>query len=424
MLRTVTAAAAVLGLAVGCAPNDPAPVKVRALVRSSNGQYAPKEVELTTIEDIVGLKGTVADFQGGARIVIDPNDPELATATEATLPDILIKESGHDVSASYINQGGVLWPADFHTWNMVTAYYNLEKANEYFRTVANVKVADFGPAPTVHYFPDFIQTQVSKEPGKDNAIFYSPLRAFLVLPFDQIERAPLPLNAGIMAHEYSHHVFNRLAYAGQRLPEVFSIWASDSPSPGANIVKALDEGLADYHAYGSTCLTESGCDTRFMSTSFEGPFTDEVERRDLARADRCLDATLLNNLYSMDLSTWSGNGYEYRLGTILATALYQAGQSTNQQKVLMRAVASAYNDDSTVTPGLYQVMKKYQGDQNSFTLAEAMKPIISHLTDTDLKKAVCNQLMDHLQISPDQLTGTNLCPPSAAGGNKCPRING
>jgi hypothetical protein len=427
MLRTVIAAIAALGLAAGCAPDTQAPVKVRALVRSSNGQYTPQEVELTTVSDIVGLKGTVADLQGGARIVLDPNDPGLATANEQTFVNVILKASGHDVTASYINQEGVLWPADFHTWNMVTAYYNLERANDYFRTVGNVKGDDFAPVPTVYYFPDFIQTQVSQDPGKDNAIFYSPLQAFLVLPFEQIQRAPLPLNAGIMAHEYSHLVFNRLAYQGALFPEALVVWSSTSPSPGANILKAFDEGLADYHAYGTTCRSPSGCDPRFLGPSFDGAFAKEVDNRDLSRTDRCMDATLLNQLLSQDVGTWSGNGSEYRVGTMLATALFQAGESTSQREVLLRAIVSSYYDENVLTPGLFQLMKKYRDQQGNFTLAEASKAIISHIGDTDLRKAVCNQLMDHLQIPRDQLisgpTGSTVCPASAAGGTTCPKIN-
>ncbi|RYZ34129.1 MAG: hypothetical protein EOO72_13365, partial [Myxococcaceae bacterium] len=251
MLRTVITAAVGLTLATGCAPDSAAPVKVAVLSRSSNGQYVPTQVELTTIEDVVGLKGSVGDLQGGARIVIDANDPALQNATADTVAEVLLKNTGYDVKASYITQKDektgedVLWPADFHSWNMVTSYYNLERANEYFRTVANVKVASFEPAPTLYYFPDFIQTQVNKEPARDNAIFYPVLQAFMVLPFDQIQRAPLPLNAAVMAHEYSHLVFNRLAYATQNLPVALSTWASEAPSQGANVLKSIDEGLAD-----------------------------------------------------------------------------------------------------------------------------------------------------------------------------------
>ncbi|MBN8227423.1 hypothetical protein JYK02_07875 [Corallococcus macrosporus] len=429
MLRTVITAAVGLTLATGCAPDSEAPVKVSVLSRSSNGQYVPTQVELTTIEDIVGLKGTVGDLQGGARIVIDPNDPALQNATEDTVADVLLKKSGHDVKASYITQKDektgedVLWPADFHSWNMVTSYYNLERANEYFRTVANVKVASFDPTPTLYYFPEFIQTQVSKEPAEDNAIFYPVLQAFLVLPFDQIQRAPLPLNSAVMAHEYSHLVFNRLAYATQNLPVALSLWAAESPSPGANVLKAFDEGLADYHAYGASCRSPSGCDPRFLAPSFDGgPFTGVTDARDLSNGNRCMSALLYTRVYQQDLGTFSSDGAEYQVGTLLASALYQAGRSTGQEAQLQRDIVSAYYDTNPSTPGIYQYTQQVLGDQSLFTLAVPARAIISHITDLELRKAVCNEFMDHLQIPRADLIGDNLCPASAAGGTTCPSI--
>lgn len=429
MLRTVITAAVGLTLAAGCAPDSEAPVKVSVLARSSNGQYVPTQVELTTIEDIVGLKGSVGDLQGGARIVIDANDPALQTATVDTLADVLLKKTGHDVKASYISQKDpttgqdVLWPADFHSWNMVTSYYNLERANEYFRTVANVKVASFEPTPTLYYFPEFIQTQASKEPARDNAIFYPVLQSFLVLPFNQIQRAPLPLNAAVMAHEYSHLVFNRLAYATQSLPVSLSTWSQESPSPGANVLKSFDEGLADYHAYGATCRSPSGCDPRFLASSFDGgPFSAVTDARDLSNGNRCMSALLYNRLYGLDVGSFSGEGSEYQVGTLLATALYQAGRSSGQEAQLQRAIVSAYYDTDPSNPGIYQLTQLVLGNQSLFTLAVPASAIISHITDLELRKAVCNEFMDHLQIPRESLIGDNLCPPSTAGGTTCPNI--
>jgi len=428
MLRTVIAATAALGLAAGCAPDSTAPVKVSALVLSSNGQYVPQEVELKTISDIVGIKGTVADFQGGARIVIDSRDPDLNNATTPEgYANALLKNAGRDVSASYISQDGVLWPADFHTWNMVTAYYSMERAYDYFRVVGNIPAADFKEPVTTYYFPEFVLADLDKDPLSDNAMYFSVLESFLVLPFDKLQRAPLAINAGVIAHEYAHRIFNLKAYGGRQFPEALTTWQAAGASPGANILKSFDEGLADYHAYGTTCQTTQGgkgCDTRFFSTSFHGNLFGQVtEDRDLARVDRCMDLSLLSQLYNQNLSEFSGN--EYRVGTLLASALYQAGEATGQRDVLLRAIVAAYNDESTTTPGLYQLARAYIADQSRFTLSVAASAIITHITDLRLKEAVCNELMDHLQIPRAELVGNdpNMCPPSAQGGTTCPRLD-
>ncbi|MCP3064613.1 hypothetical protein LXT21_38160 [Myxococcus sp. K38C18041901] len=427
MLRTVIATTAVLGLAAGCAPDPSAPIKIRALVLSSNGQYIPEEVELKTVSDIVGLSGSVADLRGGARIVFDANDPDLnrATTPEA-FANALLKGEGRDVTASYITQDDVLWPADFHTWNMVTTYYNLERSFDYFREVTNIPVADFKKPVATYYFPEFVITSVDNDPLKDNALYFSAMESFLVLPFDKLQRAPLAINAGVITHEYAHRVFNLKAYGGNPFPEALSVWSSaGGPSPGANILKSFDEGLADLHAYGATCRSKNGCNTRFLTTSFHGPDFGRIpEDRDLAKADRCIDQNLRDSLRGASLDQFSGN--EYRVGTIFASALYQAGQSTGQMDILLRSIVTAYNDESLATPGLLQLTRQYLSNQTNFTLAVAAGAIITHVTDLRLKEAVCNELMDHLQIPRDLLVGTtnpNLCPPSAAGGTTCPRLS-
>ncbi|NMO15222.1 hypothetical protein HPC49_01460 [Pyxidicoccus fallax] len=427
MLRTVITATAALGLAAGCAPDTSAPVKVSALVLNSNGEYAPQEVELRTITDIVGLKGTVADLHGGARIVLDPEDQDLATAeTPESFAAALLKGEGHDVKASYIDQGGVLWPADFHTWNMVTTYYSLERAFDYFQNVGNIPAADFKKPVTTYYFPEFVLKQVDKNPMRDNALYFSVMEAFMVLPFDQLQRAPLAINAGIIAHEYSHRVFNLKVYNGAAFPQALSLWSATNPSPGANILKSFDEGLADYHAYGTTCRSTKGCDTRFLGTSFDGAYEQLAAARDLSVTNRCMTATLYNQLYGQGLDEFGQGGKEYQVGTLIASALYQAGENTGQREVLMRAVVAAYNDPDPQKPGLFQLSQQYLNNQSQFTLAVAAGAIISHVTDLRLKEAVCNELMDHLQIPRDSLVGTgnpHLCPASATPGTTCPVLN-
>jgi hypothetical protein len=425
MLRTVITATAALGLAAGCAPDTSAPIKVNALVLNSNGEYAPQEVELKTVTDIVSLNGSVADFRGGARIVYDSEDQDLVTATTPeAFVNALLKEKGDDVKASYIEQNGVLWPADFHTWNMVSAYHGLEKAFEYFQTVGNIPAADFKKPVTTYYFPDFVLADVDDDPLRDNALYFSVMESFLVLPFDQLQRAPLAINAGIIAHEYSHRIFNLKVYGGAPFPAALSLWSASSPSMGANILKSFDEGLADYHAYGVTCRSIKGCDPKFFSTSFHDAPYDQIARdRDLSTTNRCMTEALRNQLTNQSLPEFSGK--EYVVGTLLASALYQAGQGAGQREVLMRAVVAAYNDPNPQTPGLLQLSQQYLNDQSKFTLAVAAGAIITHVTDPKLKEAVCNELMDHLQIPRDLLVGTSnphLCPASSLPGTTCPPL--
>ncbi|QRO01171.1 hypothetical protein JRI60_20140 [Archangium violaceum] len=422
MVRKLTAAAALATLAVSCAPETQTPVKVRALVRSSDGQYAPLEVELKTVTDIVALEGTVIRFQGGANIRLDSRDPEAqAATTDEALERALVKEEGHRVTASYIaDEAGVLWPADFHTWNLVTTYYNFERAWDYFTTTAEVKKEEL-PQTTVYYFPEFVLADSSEKPQRDNALFFAPTRSFMVLPFETVQKAPLAINASILTHEYAHLVFNRRVYDGRGIPEPIAAWTigGGSPTPGLNVIKSLDEGLADFHAYVASCRSSFGCNTRVLDSSFEGR---PVEDRDLSQ-NWCMSKELRDLMFSGNFSVFSGR--EYQVGTILASALVKASGSDADRQVLARAVAAAYSDTNPLKYGLNQLARNALNRQEDFSLGAAARSIVQHIPagNVDLKQRVCTRLVTHLQLSIEELSaGQDACPQSTTTSDACPPI--
>lgn len=418
MPRTVIAAALIFLAA--CEPVPATPVRARALVLSGDGSYVTQEVTLNTLTDVIHMEGSVAKLLGGARIELDSQDPELQTlTTEEAFGNALIKADGRPVTANWILKDNVLWPADFHTWNLVTTYYNFEKARDYFEAVGGLRDADFSGPATIYYFADFILKDSNPDPLRDNALWFAPTQSFMVVPFDTLQKAPLAINSGVMSHEYAHMVFNLKVYGGRRLPDPIVVWGAQGASSGANLIKSLDEGLADYHGYGVTCKT-TGCDPRFFRTSFDDKLTSD---RDLEKSDRCMDQFLRDQLTNSPLSTFSGQGLEYKLGSIIASALYQAGKGAEQPEVLMRAIVSAYSDETANNPGLKQLITIAQNNQQNFNLTSVSAVLINHVTDVNLKTALCNELIDHLQVPAADLVGPGKpCPAAAQGGNTCPRL--
>jgi len=384
-----------------------------ALVRGADGKYVPREVELSTLADPVGMQGGVVRMMGGARVVLDANDPQLTAATTpAQLQAALLKDAGRPVHASYIEQNGVLWPADFHTWNLVTAYHAFEQAAAYFRDTGAVPEDALDPV-TVYYFPTFVMAELSREPLVDNALFFSPIQGFLLLPFEQLQEAPLSINAGVLAHEYAHRIFNKRVYGGQALPAPLSLWLTGGATPGLNALKALDEGLADFHAVGASCRTAYGCDTRFLDTSFEDAVSNG---RDL-EGELCMDELLANALNTQGVGTFTGYGLEYRVGSLVASALWQAGRGLGQLDVLQQAVLDAYDDPSPERPGLAQLLTLNLSTPHLFNLAVGLNAIVAHLEgNLDLQKAVCAELFDHVALTPGELPA---CPASAVDGPTC-----
>ncbi|MFL5357222.1 hypothetical protein [Archangium sp.] len=409
MVRKLTAAAAVATLVVSCAPPTQKPTKVRALVLSSNGEYVPTEVSLQTVTDIVTLEGDVVKMQGGARILLDSNDPEARAAqTEEAFTRALLKDAGREVTASYItDEQGVLWPADFHTWNLVTTYYNFERAWDYFTTTVNVSKSEL-PQMTAYYFPEFTLKDASDKPQRDNALFFAPVQAFMVLPFESIQKAPLAINASVLTHEYSHLVFNRRVYGGRSIPVAINAWTAGGATPALNAIKSLDEGLADFHAYVASCKSTFGCNTRVLATSFESSVEQD---RDLSNATKnCMTDTLLEQLYNTNFNAFSGR--EYQVGTILASSLYFAAQSEGDRQELARSVAAAYSDTTPSKYGFNQLAQAALEDQSKFTFDVGARSIVRHITNVNLKQRVCSQFATRL-LPIELLTGTvDDCPAS------------
>lgn len=399
---------------------------MEALVRNEKGAFVPQKVSLSTLKDPITVSGDAAQLIGGARILVDGSDPRLQQAqTEQDLIDIFVKSKGGSPRANYVEQDGVLWPTDFDTWNLVTTYYNFEQAFVYFRDVVQISSDELSGAK-VYYFPSFTITSESTDPLVDDALFYSPIQAFVILPFKSLQKVPLSMNPWVIAHEFSHRVFNKRVYDGKAFPDVFGIWGAVVPSitPGLNLLSSLDEGLADFHAVGASCASQYGCDTRGLAASF-GDDADVVSARDMSE-NKCLNQSLYEQLMSADINTFKKNSYEYRVGTVIASALYHAASETPSGTVggsrvnLERAVVATYASDGNPQHlNFNQMLKDDQSDQNKFSRAAVADAILQHVSDTTLAANLCSEFMDRLQIPRDQLPD---CPGTAATHTNCPAI--
>jgi hypothetical protein len=429
MVRFDTVLLAGLVAVAGCGPvAKEGRAQAMSLVLSPEGVYKPRQVELKYLTDVVALKGDVANLVGGARVLVDPVDPLLQTnngnLSDSQLLDVFEKQKGMDVRASYVEKAGVLWPADFHSWNMVSTYYNFQKAFEYWQGIyTGAGITDTSPlkGSTVLYFANFTLTEVSPKPLNDNAMFFPPVQAFVILPFDQLQTVPLSINSGVIAHEFSHRVFNRKVYGGRSLPEPLSRWIGITAStPGVNLLKAMDEGFADFNAYGTTCVSEGQCNARFLEASLGA---DEADKRDLSKPDKCMTLALNASMTNLGVSDFTRQGLEYIIGTRIASALYQAGMKSGKMDVLQKSLLLAYSD-SGVDRGFAELISQNLDKPQNFNFVNVADTILAHISDNDLRKQVCNEFLDRLQMqndcpNPGLCDALPHCPGTSAPGNTC-----
>ena len=224
-MRFLRVCGAVL-LVAACAPNPAAPVKVMAIVPSLTGAYETRQIELTTITSITRLQGSVVKLVGGVVVEINSADPQqMAARTEEEYAKVLEKNGGADVRANFIDKSGVLWPADFHSWNMVTTYFNYEQSFNYFQKIYDGKPTDELLGARVFYWADFTNLDSGSDAKiKDNALWFPPVHAFLLVPFDKLQKVPFALNIGVIGHEYAHLVFNLKTFGGAGNPAPLQSW--------------------------------------------------------------------------------------------------------------------------------------------------------------------------------------------------------
>lgn len=407
---------AVLGGA-GCEPQRPAPVRVMALVQTNQGTFSPKEISLDTVSNIVALEGTAAKLIGGARIILNFSDPLIQASggnlSEDEIRQVFVKNLGLPPRAAYIEKNGVLWPTDFHTWNMVSLYYNFEQAFKYFQ-LTRVNAAEIAK-PNVYYFPYFAFAggEGPELEVKDNTVFSLPLRSFAILPFEQLQQIPLPMNSGVISHEYSHWVFDQRVYGGRAFPEAFTAW---SGRPQINVLKALDEGLADFHAYGASCRSVTGCNTRWLEPSVGKEVADE---RDIA-VTRCLDRSLATAVGSFSNDMFLQQGLEYRLGTIIAATLYQTSKRVpDSLDAVEQAVVASYSDASVTAKGMEQLLLDNLTTSNNVSVELLLNSVLAHTPSQEVRTEMCNRFLDQLKLNPALMPD---CPNTAVGGTDCPAI--
>jgi hypothetical protein len=424
MSPRIAGAVAALALLVSCAPDPKAPVKVVVLVYDHAGRYQPQTVELTTPTDLVALGGPVARIVGGASF--DLSAKGLAgVPADATLQQVLkaaTKDEGSTVRVSYLERDGVLVPADFHSLNIATTYYNFERAFSFFQSVGGLAVESFG-TPTVYYFPKLVE---ETDPEKDNAAFASLFFSFLILPFDQLQQVPLAINAGVIGHEYSHAVFNYRVFSKAALPFPYSEWNNGDfeASPGLNLLLSLDEGIADTFGTGITCSKDlATCDATFFGESLpldhaqerclEGPGCELHCLSQMARPPTDSRDSLADVLANKDATRFA-NLYKYQVGSVLAGALWRAASDRNvtaeltaggARRAMFTTLYKALAGGADGSSGLRELVQAARTDQTRFRLDSSdgdqgvLDAIVASSVNATLKTALCRAFLDRFNLA-------------------------
>lgn len=328
----VIGALLIAGLLIGPAGCGPEPLDGRRdfLIYDRNtetGEYELQVATIETLEEVSAGNGAIAEMRGGGSIQIARTNPRTAEAIEETLRIAGDKTPNIDYT---LREDGVVAPFDFHSTMMLTLYHHLEVASDYFVRLG-VDRETLGKVP-VYYFPR-LQVIIPLNLLSDNAAYAVTLDAFLIPPRLLLKDVPLAANRGVIVHEYTHLVFNRLVHGDSRAPAyLLAPW----PDMALKRLRSIEEGVADVFA-----ALQTG-DPNFIDASIsEERF--KIDRDLRSRFDYSLE--LAEAVREADVTTYN----PYILGTVIGSAIWLLRPSM-EDDALARALLATLRDFGEVEP--------------------------------------------------------------------------
>lgn len=346
-----------------------------------DGAYRLIRGEIRTLRNLRTLEGHAARIRGGADVYYDV--AELVRENPQTreeLEKLVYRSPPAEVDLAYFVSDGVVHPEDFHGLNLLTTYYNFERAQTFFGALdPEAELAELD----VLYFP-----RVREDAGgniierQDNAYWDPILRQFAILPFDSLDALPLGMNAGVVTHEFSHAVFTAKAFPEDTVGTWLLTEYTGDPSQWSRTMKwhrAFDEGLADLMA-----ALAMG-DPNFLRKSV--PETAEARRLDPPEP-RCFTNELRTAFDERSYDTFD----PYPIGTIVAAALWQAWNALPNRELRREPFARG------LVAGMGEVGAMLKLERDRADVSDYVEAFAKHLVP-DVKDRACGLLLDRLRLT-------------------------
>lgn len=214
--------------------------------KADHSGYQIQAVTLKTLTDPYRLKGSAA------KVLFEPRSDDQFERNKARL--------------RYIENGDVLVPADTATLQMTVVYAHHEKFLEMDEAVGVVK--DLKRPRKIGVNVKLVRDRSEEEHLEtDNALYFPKTDSILIVPYTKGD-VPLTVNAGVLAHEYFHGLFqsliynrleqSKLAVGGAAVNPTVKPTASEDSSAARTVsagefndlvLRAMNEGLADFWAW-------------------------------------------------------------------------------------------------------------------------------------------------------------------------------
>ncbi len=217
------------------------PCKVKVRVLQPDGTYKRETVELKTLEDPNSVQSSKI------RITMNPRFFKDGSVSELT-PE----------AQYFVNEDNVIVPKTALSEQMFTLYKIMEDLFFFDKSIG---------ADQVLTYPRYVSIYERTDSSMDNGFYIPAYDRIRILTYNG-DKAPLSWNSGVIAHEHFHAIFQKIVkptiytigldYEGKAFSSQAAAEEVDA-NTGYNylILKALDEGLADYWGQLHTGLSDS-----------------------------------------------------------------------------------------------------------------------------------------------------------------------
>lgn len=380
---------------------------------SSDGQYKFEAISLNTLVSVSNLTGSAAMFMLSPSVV----DSKLA----GFQPRV----------RTFQDEQGLHIPTDSLSLNLLTLYAHIEKLQELDQAVG---LGNLLPKPRIVGVEVRIP-QRQRGRIENNALYSPQLDALLFVPYKG-DNLPLAVNAGVVAHEHFHSLFNymvliparakiktiKAAYVHETeesdLREIFqdipagarvnrdSVTGAeavkksqvvDEPSNGpvgtgsetvsladweayhVNLLRAMNEGLADVWGW-----IYSG-DNIFVRRSI--PFVERSRDLEISRPQKLMTMEDFRDATASARLTGSESAQAYRLGTTYARTL---------KNVFEPGLAKAGRSRTELAKVIVKVMPLLKDRIENLQEGEWLKPVVLMELLVSQLSAIDNDLCEPL----------------------------
>lgn len=306
-MKPAAIAAAALLLSA-CAADLTSPFAAVAVTYdTAKHQYKLAQVQLTSLKSLRHLQGTAGTVLVGGQVRVQQAAVAQKGATVDALRQQFVAVQPGQVDLAWHVLNDIVYPENFDSLELLSAYYNLEKVR---RAFSDWGLSQVPVRPIVAHASLLDDGGLSPLPQGE--LYYPPLATFYFpVPSTVDTQLPLVFNLGAMAHAVTHEAVAELVWGGTPVaaPEL-----GPAHDPGWNsarhVARSMAEGLADYLG---AAVSD---DPRWFDHS-------EQQRATASALDtvRCSSPDMLQALPADD-ATVPYNPFP--LGTVLAGSLQEA----------------------------------------------------------------------------------------------------